>query len=166
MTKISVSTSIGLMLMGTMGLAGSPALADGPNKTSPFQITRGSFEAGPLIGLELVEVPRHKLLTMQQVSINATTLAEDVVDLTCWLEVERANPGDGRDPNLDFVVTPQRGLGVTAFDGHLAGGPITLYAEAGDRVIASCNALGAGKVVNSLSATLVGRLDPRKGRDD
>ncbi len=132
--------------------AAAPALAD---DESPFQIQRGSLTPENTIEVELVEVPRGKRLVMQYVSLNATSLAQDVVNVDCRLVVERANPGVGRDPTLAFVVTTDRN--PTAFDGHLAGGPITLYAEAGDRVVASCNVVGLG-LVNSLFATLVGRL--------
>ena len=107
MPKISVTGLTGFLLVGAMGLAGSTALADGSNKSSPFQITRGSFQAGPLIGLELVEVPRDKLLTMQQVSINATTLAEDVVDLTCWLEAWQATQSKRLASNLSAEMLPK-----------------------------------------------------------
>ncbi len=148
-------------------LGATPAMADDDdddrNKSSPFQIQRGNLTPGDFVEVGLVEVPLGKRLVMQYVSLNATSLAEDVVNVNCRLEVERANPGVGRDPTLDLVVTTDRN--DTAFDGHLAGGPITLYGEAGDRVVASCNVVGLG-LVNSLSATLVGHLVKAKSSDD
>lgn len=163
--KITKLILCSLVIGGCLGAM--PAIAGGDHwgKSSPFQIERGNLTPDELVEVELVEVPQGKFLVMQYASLNATSLAQEVANVNCRLVVERANPGVGRDPTLEFVVTTERN--TTAFDGHLAGGPITLYGEAGDRVVASCNVVGVG-LVNSLTATLVGDLFKAKsfGDDD
>ena len=132
----------------------------------PFQVKISVFIADRLIDLEFATVPQGKRLVMQYVSLQATTLnASFEIPVACRIET---GPGEFTDPKLDLVVTSKRLFGFTGLDSHLAGGPITLYGEPGDVVVASCNALSQQEnKLQTLSGTLVGYLvDVKKRKHD
>ena len=108
----------------------------------PFQIfIRGQGPARE-IELEFATVPPGKRLVMQHVSLTGTT-KNDPVNLNVACRIRTGETGLLGDPELHLLVTTNRNKGLTAFDGHIAGGPITFYGEPGDVVIASCSSVPA-----------------------
>jgi hypothetical protein len=134
----------------------------------PFQVKKSVFNPESKIELEFATVPQGKRLVMQYVSLKATTLNASLeILVACRIET---GPGEITDPTLDLVVTSKRLFDITALDSHIAGGPISLYGEPGDVVVASCNALGQQNELFALSGTLVGYLvdvkKPKHKHDD
>jgi hypothetical protein len=152
----------GIILVGflTAPLAwadkGHPASVE-VSPQEPFQVKISDFTAKSKIELEFATVPQGKRLVMQYVSLQATTLNDsNEILVACRIET---GPGGITDPKLDLVVTSKRQFEFTGLDSHLAGGPITLYGEPGDVVVASCNALSQQQYkLQTLSGTLVGYL--------
>jgi hypothetical protein len=143
-------------------LIAAPALADKKNpKNSQVQVEVKSIIPAQKIDLDLFEVPHNKRLIMQYVSLTGTTLADPPINVNCRITVHKFGGDFTTNTSITLPVISDRNVGVTTFDGHLASEPITMYAGPQDTVVASCNALGFGNMMNSLSATLVGYLDKK-----
>jgi hypothetical protein len=159
--RMKLSHVICSTLIATV-LVAAPALADKKHpKNSQVQVEVRSFISDQRIDLELFEVPHNKRLVMQYLSLNGTTIAGSSLNVNCRITVQKFEGDFTTDTSLTLPVISNRNVGFTSFDGHLASGPITMYAGPQDTVVASCNALGFGNEMNSLTATLVGYLDKK-----
>lgn len=123
----------------------------------PFQETALTQDEGAATIEFIDEVPAGKRLVMQHVSLSGIVPSPESATVTCRLTVD-----DGETPSFQLVtlrlrVTTDRG----ATDDYVAEGPITLYADAGDAVRATCRGfdLNNDPVSQiSLTGTLVGSL--------
>jgi hypothetical protein len=98
----------------------------------PVQVSIRAFnQISPLETVLIEEVPDGRRLVMQHVSIEVNTANIDDATVSCTLVVE-SDPANSR---LSLHVTKRR---TGNLDQNLAEGPVTLYAEAGDRVLAAC----------------------------
>jgi hypothetical protein len=99
-------------------------------------------------------VPDGQRLVMQHISLKTLTFVGEEVKVTCRLEV---NTGFlDLEVALDLIVIKQEG----AVDNFIAQGPITLYAEAGDEVRATCSGRNElnRRILTQTLGTLVGYL--------
>lgn len=148
-------------------LAATPALANDDESRKhkvtsarqTVQVSKRAFnQTSPLETVLIEDVPEGRRLVMQHVSIEVKTANNDDATVTCRLAVD----ADPTNSWLSLRVTKRR---TGNLDQHLAEGPITLYAEAGNQVRATCVAVKLDSQGNtepataaSFDTTLVGYL--------
>lgn len=154
-------------------IAAPPAFADDDNRRKPVAVEesprepvqiRGFDQGEPARVVFFEEVPDGKRLVMQHVSFKsiALDLGETVA---CRLRVVTGNLDPALEVELDLNVAKQPGS-----ESFIAEGAITLYAEAGDRVLGICSGfdIDNNRITTQTGGSLVGYLVKvkRHRRDD